>query len=281
MREIACRGISEAVARLCIEANYYLGDDVVLALRRGVDEEESPLGKEVLQQLLRNAEIAAQDRVPLCQDTGVTVIFLEVGQEAHIVGGELHEALLAGVRQGYGEGYLRKSMVWPPIFGRVNTKDNTPPVVHTEIVPGDRLSITILAKGAGSENMSRLFMLTPSDGVEGVKRVVLQAVEEAGPNPCPPVIVGVGIGGTAEHAGFLAKRALLREVGQPSSDVRVAELEAELLTEIRDLGVGPAGFGGRTTALSVQVEMAPCHIASLPVGVNIQCHSARHKTAVL
>lgn len=281
MRDITCAEIGDTVARLCMEANYYLGDDVLRALRRSLDEEESPLGREVLQQLLRNAEIAAQDQVPLCQDTGVTVIFLDVGQDVHIVGGDLHEALLAAVRRGYGEGYLRKSLVWPPIFGRVNTKDNTPPIVHTEIVPGDQLTITVLPKGAGSENMSRLFMLTPSDGVEGVKRAVLRAVEEAGPNPCPPIIVGVGIGGTAEHAGFLAKRALLREVGQPSADPRVAELEGELLGTIRDLGIGPAGFGGRITALAVHVEMAPCHIASLPVGVNIQCHSARHKTAVL
>jgi fumarate hydratase subunit alpha len=281
VREISCGEISQTVARLCQEANYYLGDDVVAALRGGLAAEESPLGREVLKQILNNAAIAADEQVPLCQDTGVTVLFLELGQDVHIVGGNLAQALAEGVRQGYGEGYLRKSLVWPPIFERQNTKDNTPPVVHTEVVPGDELAITVLPKGAGSENMSRLFMLTPSDGVAGVKRVVLQAVAEAGPNPCPPIIVGVGVGGTAEHAGYLAKRALLREVGQPSPDRRLAELEGELLASIRDLGIGPAGFGGLITVLAVHVEMAACHIASLPVGVNIQCHSARHKTAVL
>ena len=281
MREITADTISETVARLCKEANYFLGEDVLKALRQGRDQEESPLGKEVIDQLLRNAEIAATEEVPLCQDTGVAVVFLEVGQEVHITGGSLADAVAEGVRRGYGEGYLRKSIVWPPIFGRTNTRDNTPPVLHTEVVPGDKLTITVLPKGAGSENMSRLFMLSPADGVDGVKRVVVQAVEKAGPNPCPPIIVGVGIGGTAEYAGFLAKRALLREVGAPSADARVAELEKELMGLIRDSGIGPAGFGGRTTALAVHIEMYPCHIASLPVAVNIQCHAARHKSAEL
>ncbi|MDA8216073.1 MAG: fumarate hydratase [Dehalococcoidales bacterium] len=281
MREITADTISETVARLCKEANYFLGEDVLKALRQGRDQEESPLGKEVIDQLLRNAEIAATEEVPLCQDTGVAVVFLEVGQEVHVTGGSLTDAVTEGVRKGYGEGYLRKSIVWPPIFGRTNTRDNTPPVLHTEVVPGDKLTITVLPKGAGSENMSRLFMLSPADGVDGVKRVVVQAVEKAGPNPCPPIIVGVGIGGTAEYAGFLAKRALLREVGAPSADARVAELEKELMGLIRDSGIGPAGFGGRTTALAVHIEMYPCHIASLPVAVNIQCHAARHKSAEL
>ncbi|MHB1414682.1 MAG: fumarate hydratase [Chloroflexota bacterium] len=281
VREITADTISETVARLCKEANYFLGEDVIKALRRGRDQEESPLGKEVIDQLLRNAEIAATEEVPLCQDTGVTVVFLEVGQEVHVTGGGLADAVAEGVRRGYGEGYLRKSIAWPPIFGRTNTRDNTPPVLHTEVVPGDKLTITVLPKGAGSENMSRLFMLSPADGVDGVRRVVVQAVEEAGPNPCPPIIVGVGIGGTAEYAGFLAKRALLREVGAPSADARVAELEKELMGLIRDSGIGPAGFGGRTTALAVHIEMYPCHIASLPVAVNIQCHAARHKSAEL
>ena len=281
MREISAQNVTEAVARLCWEANYFLGEDVVRAIKQGRQAEESPVGREVLDQILKNAEIATNERVPLCQDTGVTVVFLELGQDAHVVGGDLVEAVNEGVRRGYAEGYLRKSMVWPPIFGRVNTRDNTPAVLHTEVVPGDNLTITVLPKGAGSENMSRLFMLTPSDGVEGVKRVVLQAVSDAGPNPCPPIIVGVGIGGTAEHAGYLAKRALLREVGAPSPDAQVAGLEKELLDRVGDLGIGPSGFGGRATALAVQVEMAACHIASLPVAVNIQCHSARHKTAVL
>ncbi|MHB1006217.1 MAG: fumarate hydratase [Chloroflexota bacterium] len=281
MREIQSALIAEMVARLCKEANYYLGEDVERALRQGLAREESPLGKEVLAQLLRNAEIAATEEVPVCQDTGVAVMFLELGQDAHVVGGNLWDALVEGVRRGYGEGYLRKSMVTTPIFNRSNTKDNTPPVVHTEIVPGDRLTITVLPKGAGSENMSRLFMLVPADGVEGVKRVVLRAVEEAGPNPCPPIIVGVGIGGTSEKATILAKRALMREVGEPNKDPQIAELESELLERVKALGIGPAGFGGCTTALAVQIETYPCHIASLPVAVNIQCHAARHKSAVL
>ncbi|MHB1131955.1 MAG: fumarate hydratase [Chloroflexota bacterium] len=281
MREISARQITETVARLCQEANYFLGEDVLRAIKAGRASEESPVGREVLDQILANAEIAASEQVPLCQDTGVTVIFLELGQDAHVVGGDLMAAINAGVRRGYDAGYLRKSMVWPPIFGRVNTRDNTPAIVHTEVVSGDRLLVTVLPKGAGSENMSRLFMLTPSAGPEGVQQVVLQAVSEAGPNPCPPIIVGVGIGGTAEHAGYLAKRALLREVGAPSSEPQVAALESELLAKVGDLGIGPSGFGGRATALAVHVEMAPCHIASLPVAVNIQCHSARHKTALL
>ena len=281
MREIDCSLVTETVARLCKEANYYLGEDVERALRVGFEFEESPLGKEVLAQLINNAEIAATEEVPICQDTGVVVMFLEVGQEVHVTGGSLWDALVEGVRRGYGEGYLRKSIVAAPIFNRTNTKDNTPPVVHTEIVPGDRLSITVLPKGAGSENMSRLFMLVPADGVEGVKRVVLRAVEEAGPNPCPPIIVGVGIGGTSEKATILAKRALMREVGQPNHDSQLAGLESELLNMVNALGIGPAGFGGCATALAVQIETYPCHIASLPVAVNIQCHAARHKTAVV
>ena len=281
MREISAASISDTVARLCVESNYFLGEDVKAALQRGLAEEESSLGKEVLAQLIRNAEIAAAEEVPICQDTGVAVILLEIGQDVHITGGSLGEALAEGVRRGYGEGYLRKSMVAKPIFNRTNTRDNTPPVVHVEIVPGDQLTVHVLPKGAGSENMSRLFMLSPAEGVEGVKRAVLRAVEEAGPNPCPPIIVGVGIGGTSDKAMLLAKQALMRDVGQPNADPEVAELEADLLRLVRDTGIGPAGFGGRTTALAVHVEIYPCHIASLPVAVNVQCHAARHKTAVL
>jgi fumarate hydratase subunit alpha len=281
VKEVTSDQIAEAVERLCKEANYYLGEDVWQSLQRAATQEESPLGREVLDQLLQNAQIAKVEAVPICQDTGVTVVFLEAGQDVHITGGSLATAIDEGVRRGYGEGYLRKSIVWPPIFDRVNTGDNTPAVVHTEIVPGDELKITVLPKGAGSENMSRLFMLPPSAGVEGVKKVVLQAVTEAGPNPCPPIIVGVGIGGTAEHAGLLAKKAIMREVGQANADPQAAQLEAELLQSVGDTGIGPAGFGGRCTALAVNVEMHPCHIASLPVAVNIQCHAARQKTAVL
>jgi fumarate hydratase subunit alpha len=281
VREITCDQITDAVARLCKEANCYLGEDVERALREGLTLEESALGREVLEQLLLNAQIAADEQSPICQDTGVAVMFLEMGQDLHVTGGSLWEALVEGVRRGYGEGYLRKSMVAQPIFNRTNTKDNTPPVVHTEIVPGDKLTITVLPKGAGSENMTRLYMLVPADGVEGVKRVVLKAVEEAGPNPCPPIIVGVGIGGTSEKATILAKAALMREVGQPNADAQLAGLERELLEAIKATGIGPAGFGGCTTALAVHIETYPCHIASLPVAVNIQCHAARHKRAVL
>lgn len=281
VREVTTDQVSEAVARLCKEANYFLPADVEHALRQGLASEESPLGREVLSQLLKNASIAATEEVPICQDTGVTVMFLEIGQDVHISGGSLWEALVEGVRLGYGEGYLRKSLVASPIFDRVNTMDNTPPVVHSEIVPGDRLTITVLPKGAGSENMTRLFMLVPADGVQGVKRAVLKAVEEAGPNPCPPIIVGVGIGGTSEKAAILAKHALMREVGAPNPDQQLGALEAELLADVRATGIGPAGFGGSTTALAVHIETYPCHIASLPVAVNIQCHAARHKTAVL
>lgn len=281
MREISCDQIAETVARLCKEANYYLGEDVVRALQEGLVDEESPMGREVLQQLLRNSQIAASEQSPICQDTGVAVMFVEVGQEVHVAGGLLRDALAEGVRRGYGEGYLRKSMVAQPIFNRVNTKDNTPPVVHLDIVPGDKLTITVLPKGAGSENMTRLFMLVPADGVEGVKKAVLKAVDEAGPNPCPPIVVGVGIGGTSEKAAILAKAALMRDIGQPNPDAQVAGLERELLEAVKALGIGPAGFGGCTTALAVHVETYPCHIASLPVAVNIQCHAARHKRAVL
>jgi fumarate hydratase subunit alpha len=281
LKEITCDQVTATVARLCKEANYYLGEDVERALREGSTLEESPLGREVLEQLLRNAQIAADEQSPICQDTGVAVMFLEVGQDVHVTGGSLWESLVEGVRRGYGEGYLRKSMVAQPIFNRTNTKDNTPPVVHTEIVPGDTLTITVLPKGAGSENMTRLFMLVPADGVEGVKRSVLKAVEEAGPNPCPPIVVGVGIGGTSEKATILAKAALMRELGQPNADPQIAGLERELMEAVRATGIGPAGFGGCTTALAVHVETYPCHIASLPVAVNIQCHAARHKRAVL
>jgi fumarate hydratase subunit alpha len=281
VREIHTDQITETIARLCIESNYYLGEDVLDALRRYSEEEISPVGREVLAQILENAEIAREEQMPLCQDCGLAVVFLELGQDVHIVGGDLNSAIAEGVRQGYKDGYLRKSMVDRPFSARVNTKDNTPPVIHTTIVPGDQLKIVVAPKGGGSENMSQLGMLKPADGRKGVVSFVVEAVRKAGANPCPPIIVGVGVGGSAEKAVWLAKHSLLREVGQPSPDAEVAELEADILERVNRIGIGPQGFGGLTTALAVHVETFPCHIASMPVAVNIQCHSARHKEAVL
>jgi fumarate hydratase subunit alpha len=280
-REIAGRDIADAVSRLCIEAGYHLGDDVLAALRRALDTEESPVGREILEQLVRNAQIAREEGIPLCQDTGLTVVFVELGQDVHVVAGDLNEAIQEGVRRGYTEGYLRKSMVERPFSARANTGDNTPAVIHTEIVPGEKLRIVIMPKGGGSENMSALGMLKPADGREGVIRFVVETIERAGANPCPPTIVGVGIGGSAEKAMLMAKHALQREVGQPGADPEVAALEQDILTRANELGIGPQGLGGRTTCLAVHVEVFPCHIASLPVAINIQCHSARHKEAIL
>jgi len=281
MREIKAKDITETVARLSKEANFYLGEDVIAALKKAREQEESPAGRQILDQILENAGIAAKEQMPLCQDCGLAVVFVEMGQDAHITGGELVQAINDGVRKGYAEGYLRKSAVKQPFSARVNTKDNTPAIIHAEIVPGDKLKITIAPKGGGSENMSRFTVLKPAQGRQGVVDFVVNAVDEAGSNPCPPTIVGVGIGGTAEKAMIMAKRALLREVGKPSTDPEVAELEKELLQRINSTGVGPGGVGGRITSLAVHVETFPAHIASLPVAVNIQCHSARHKEAVL
>jgi len=281
VREISIEQITQEVAHLCIEANYHLGEDVLAALRHAREKEVSPVGKAVLDQILQNAEIASQGELPLCQDTGLTVVFLELGQDVHIVGGDLYQAINEGVRQGYQEGYLRKSVVDRPFSARVNTKDNTPAVIHTDIVPGDRLKITVAPKGGGSENMSYLRMLSPAVGRQGVIDFVVDCVDRSGANPCPPIIVGVGIGGTIDQTTLIAKKSLLRPVGQPHPDPEVAELEAEILERVNRLGIGPQGLGGRITALAVHVETFPCHIASLPVAVNIQCHSARHKEAVL
>jgi len=281
VREISCDEIAQTVARLCMDANFYLGEDVLAALRRAREEEISPIGREILDQILRNAEIAAREKLPLCQDCGLTVVFLELGQDVHIVGGNLYDAINEGVRRGYEEGYLRKSVVDRPFSARVNTKDNTPAVIHTEVVPGDKLKITVCPKGGGSENMSFLKMLSPAAGRQGVIDFVVDCVDRSGANPCPPIIVGVGIGGTIDQTTLIAKKALLRPVGQPHPDPEVAELEAEILERVNKLGIGPQGFGGKVTALAVHVETFPCHIASLPVAVNIQCHSARHKEAIL
>jgi len=281
VREISADQITQEVARLCIEANYYLGQDVLDALRKAREKEVSPLGKVVLDQIIQNAEIAAQGELPLCQDPGFAVVFLELGQDVHIVGGDLYEAINEGVRKGYQEGYLRKSVVDRPFSARVNTRDNTPAVIHTDIVPGDRLKITVAPKGGGSENMSYLRMFPPAAGRQGIVDWVVECVDKSGANPCPPIIVGVGIGGTIDQTTLIAKKALLRPVGQPHPDPEVADLEAEILDRVNRLGIGPQGLGGKVTALAVHVDTFPCHIASMPVAVNIQCHSARHKEAIL
>lgn len=279
MRQIETAAIIKAVKEAAIAANYDLGEDILAALKRGEQEEESPSGREIFRQLVENAGIACNERVPLCQDCGLAVIFVELGQEVQIVGGDFEQAIQEGVRQGYGEGFLRKSLCHP--LTRANTGDNTPAVIHTEIVPGDRLKITVVPKGGGSENMSRVHMLKPAEGRAGVIEKVVATVKEAGPNPCPPIIVGVGIGGTFERAALLAKKALLRELGSPNPDPELAALEQEMFQQVNDLGIGPQGLGGRITAMAVHVLMQPSHIASLPVAVNIQCHSSRHKEAVL
>lgn len=281
MREISYSEIVEAVAGLCKEANYYLGDDVLASLKRAMDAEVSETGKQVLEQIIANAAIASKNEVPMCQDTGVAVVFLEVGQDVHITGGGLEEAVNEGVAQGYVEGYLRKSMVSDPFGKRVNTKNNTPAIIHTRIVPGDKLTITVAPKGGGSENMSAIRMLPPSAGRQGIMDFVVETVKNAGPNPCPPIIVGVGIGGNFEKAALLAKEALLRPLGSSHPDEEVAQLERELLERINRLGIGPQGFGGRVTAMAVHVNTFPCHIASLPVAVNINCHAARHKSITI
>lgn len=281
MREINVEEITKTVEKLAIEANYYLPQDVKKALEEAVDNEESPLAKEILADILKNGEIARTNNVPICQDTGLAVVFLELGQDVRLVGGDLNEAIDEGVRRGYKNGYLRKSAVNDPFIVRKNTGDNTPAIIHTKIVPGDKVKLILAPKGGGSENMSALAMLKPSDGVNGIKKFVLDTVDKAGSNPCPPIIVGIGIGGTIEKTTLIAKQSLLRTVGEHNSNPEVAKLEEELLEEINKLGIGPQGFGGRTTALAVNIETFPAHIASMPVAINIQCHVARHKEAII
>lgn len=280
MKEIKYQDIVDIVAKLCIEANCLIGDDIINAFKQGLTIEESSTGKEILQQLIDNAEIAKNEMIPACQDTGTAVVFLEVGSGIKVSGGELFDAVNAGVAKGYKEGYLRKSIVADPLR-RKNTGDNTPAVIHTEIVPGDNLKITVAPKGGGSENMSEVKMLTPAAGWEGIKKFIVERVMRSKANPCPPILVGVGIGGNFEKVAYLAKKALLREVGSVHPDPFYAEKEKELLEEINKTGIGPQGFGGRVTALAVFIETYPCHIASMPVAVNINCHAARHKTAIL
>ncbi len=280
MRNINAELITESVKRLCMNANYYLGEDVVAALENARGKEESPLGREIINQILENARIAKDEKMPLCQDTGLAAFFVELGQDVHVEGGNFEEAVQEGVRQGYKEGYLRKSIVEDPLR-RKNTGDNTPAVLSIRIVPGDRIKITILPKGGGSENMSAVKMLKPSDGEDGVKSFVVDTVMKAGGNPCPPIIVGVGIGGTFDKCAYLAKKALLRPIGSAHPDPYYAAMEKELLEKVNNTGVGPQGLGGRVTALAVHIEAHPCHIASLPAAVNTQCHSARHKEVVI
>ncbi|MCL0061524.1 fumarate hydratase [Thermodesulfovibrionales bacterium] len=280
IKKIHCHFITKAVAKLCCDACIHLGQDVLTALEKGIQQETSPTGKEILEILVKNAHIATAENIPMCQDTGFAVVFVELGQDVHITDGDFNEAINEGVRQGYQNGYLRKSIVSHPLK-RVNTGDNTPCIIHTKIVPGENIKITVAPKGGGSENMSALKMLKPADGLNGVKNFVIETVKAAGPNSCPPLVIGVGIGGTMEKAAMMAKESLLRDVGSVNPLADLVVLEQELLTEINKLGIGPQGLGGKITALAVHVEIFAAHIASLPVAVNINCHAARHKSVIL
>ncbi|TET52946.1 MAG: fumarate hydratase [Desulfobacteraceae bacterium] len=278
-REIPAQEIIKVVKDLCVDANYNLGNDVLLAFDQAIENEKSETAREVLRELKENARIAREEKAPICQDCGLAVVFMEIGQDVHITGGDLKAAINEGVRQGYEEGYLRKSACNP--ITRKNTGDNTPAIIHLEIVPGDKIRIIVAPKGGGSENMSRVTMLTPAAGMEGVKDFVVNRVKESGSNPCPPTIIGIGVGGTFERSAILAKKALLRTLGERNPDPELAKIEKEIFARINKLGIGPVGYGGITTSLDVFLEMEPCHIASLPVAVNIQCHAARHKEAVI
>jgi len=279
MREVDVKEITAQVKRLCMEANYDLGEDVLKAFNDYSAAEESPAGREILEQLIENARIAAEERTPICQDTGLAVFFIELGQEVHLIGGDFDQAIHEGVRQGYQEGYLRKSSCHP--FTRKNLGDNTPAIIHLELVPGDKIHIKFAPKGGGSENMSRVIMLTPAVGRQGIIDYIIELIKEVGPNPCPPTVVGVGIGGTFERAAYLAKKTLLRPIGSKNPDPELAQMEEEVLEKINKLGIGPQGLGGRTTSLAVHIDLVPCHIASLPLAVNIQCHAARHKEVTI
>ena len=281
IRKIKAQAVTETVRRLFMDCNYYIGEDIERALRQAEERESSPVGREVLAQLLENNRIAAEEQIPLCQDTGMAVLFVEYGDHVVMEGGGFQDAVQEGVRQAYRDGYLRKSVVDDPVIDRVNTGDNTPAVIYTEIVPGNTISILAGGKGFGSENMSAIRMLTPSKGLDGVKRFILDTVFAAGPNPCPPIVVGVGSGGTFEKAAQLAKKATLRSIDTHNSDPRYAALEEDLLQQINKMGFGPAGLGGNTTALGVNIETYPTHIAGMPVAVNICCHAARHKSAII
>lgn len=280
MKKVEVTKITELVEKLCIDANYFLNSDVLNALKEGFDKEESDIGKGILNQIIENSKIACDEKKAICQDTGMAVVFVDIGQEVHITGGNLNDAINEGVRRGYEKGFLRKSVVKDPIE-RTNTGDNTPAVIHYNIIEGENIKITVAPKGFGSENMSALKMLKPSDGIEGVKKFIIETVENAGPNPCPPMVVGVGIGGTMEKAAFLAKKALLRPIDESSNVEYVKNLEVEMLETVNKSGIGPSGLGGRITALGVNIEVFPTHIAGLPVAVNISCHATRHAEAVI
>ena len=279
VREIPAEEITKTIKRLCIEANTVLGDDVIEAYKKSYENENSPVGRDILRQLLENSRIAEEEGIPLCQDTGLAVVFVDMGQDVHVVDEDLNEAINEGVRQGYKEGYLRASTLDP--LTRKNYGDNTPAIIHVNVIPGDKLKLTVAPKGFGSENMSRVILFPPAVGIKGVKNFVIQRVEESGPNPCPPLVVGVGIGGTLEKAAIIAKKSLLRPIGQRHPNPDIAKLEEEFLDDINNLGIGPQGLGGTVTALDVHIETYPTHIGSLPVAVNIQCHCDRHKEAVI
>lgn len=276
MREIHISDIVKAVRKLCIDANYYLPGDVKEKIKKYAEEEKWPMAKDILYKILENVDLCNNEKLPMCQDTGMACIFIEIGQDVHVTGGSIEDAVNEGVRQGYAEGYLRKSVVCDPL-NRVNTKDNTPAIIYYEIVPGDKLNIKVAPKGFGSENMSQIKMLKPADGIEGVKKFIVNVVKEAGANPCPPIVVGVGIGGTFDKAAYLAKKALLRPLSLKNENEFYRDLEEELLVKINSLGIGPQGFGGKTTALAVNIETYPTHIAGMPVAVNINCHVTRHE----
>ncbi|MDR5588150.1 MULTISPECIES: fumarate hydratase [Clostridium] len=280
MREVNVSCIREAVKELCIKANYFLGEDIRQALKDSKDKETWNLAEDILDKIIINSEIADKEHMPMCQDTGMACVFVELGQDVHLIGGNLSEAINEGVKRGYEEGFLRKSVVNDPLR-RINTNDNTPAVIYYDIVPGNKIKITVAPKGFGSENMSKIAMLKPSDGVDGVKKFILEVIKQAGPNPCPPMVIGVGIGGTFDKAAYLAKKALLRPINVRNNDEYYKELEIELLEKVNKLGIGPQGFGGRTTALGLNIEIYPTHIAGLPVAVNINCHATRHKEIII
>ena len=281
MREVNVKDLIPVVKKLCIDANYYMGEDVITKIKELKEKEESPTAKSVLDILLENYELADKEQMPICQDTGIAVVFVELGQDVHMIGGDFTKSINEGVRQGYKDGYLRKSMVADPIIDRINTKDNTPAIIYTEIVPGDKIKITIAPKGGGSENMSEVKMMKAADGIKGVIDFVVDRISRSGGNPCPPIVVGVGLGGNFEQSALLAKKSLLRSLTEKNPDPKWKKVEEEILEKINNLGIGPQGLGGRTTALAVHILSKPCHIASMPVAVNVQCHAARHKSAVI
>ncbi len=281
MREVNVKDLIPVVKKLCIDANYYMGEDVIAKIKEFKEKEESPTAISVLDIILENYKLAASEKMPSCQDTGIAVCFIDVGQDVHLVGGDFTEAINEGVRQGYKDGYLRKSMVDDPIIDRINTKDNTPAIIYTEIVSGDKIKITVAPKGGGSENMSEVRMMKAADGIEGVIDFVVDRVRRSGGNPCPPIIVGVGLGGNFEQSALLAKKSLLRSLNEKNPNPKWAKIEEEILEKVNNLGIGPQGLGGRTTALGVFILSKPCHIASMPVAVNVQCHAARHKSAII